>query len=67
MKGATGDPWAKIKSMPKRTITTNMGMSHHNLRFQRNEKSSPTIPIRVANPPCDPSDTFNLHKKEKCK
>jgi hypothetical protein len=66
MKGATGDPWAKISSIAKRTITTNIGMSHQSLRFQRKEKSSPTMPIRVVKPPCDLSDTFDLHEKNKC-
>jgi hypothetical protein len=60
MKGATADPWAKISSTAKSTITINIGMSHHSLRFQRKENSSPNIPKRVDKPLWDPSDTFDL-------
>jgi hypothetical protein len=62
MKGATADPWAKISSIAKSTITINIGMSHHSLRFQRKENSSPKIPTRVDKPLWDPSDTFDLPK-----
>lgn len=65
MKGATADPWAKISSMVNKTITTIIGMSHHNLRFRRKAGNSPTMSRRVETRPCDCSDIFNFHKNER--
>src|SRR5262245_23727848 len=48
MKGAIAELCANTIRPPKMNSTSSIGVNHHHLLFQKNEKSSPTMPVRLA-------------------
>src|SRR6476619_5008142 len=48
MKGAIAELCANTIRPPKTNSTSSMGVNHHHLVFQKNLKSSPMIPVRLA-------------------
>src|SRR6476660_3847904 len=48
MKGAIAELCANTIRPPKTNSTSSIGVNHHHLVFQKNLKSSPIIPVRLA-------------------
>ena len=60
MKGAIAELCANTIRPPKTNSTSSMGVNHHHLVFQKNLKSSPMIPVRLARSRKKPHSVYLL-------